>query len=168
MVAHEREKLPFRKNCEGYFLDDNGNVLALDSGKGYLIFPGGGIGEGENPKQALLREAYEETGVVMDGELKELGMLQIIWGEDWAKTDKQKERYKKFKGDEMHFFVGKIKQFEKIKSKEDTWKGEKLMPIAKAIEIIENARPFSKTLEEYYTFQLHTLRSLLESKEVSS
>src|SRR3989344_816961 len=160
MSFNKREKLPYRKNCEGYFLDDKGNILAQDSKKGYIIFPGGGIEEGESPEQGLLRETFEETGTIVEGKLEELGVLHTLWGTNWAKTDKQRERYKKFKGDEMHFFVGRIKRFEEPKSEEDTWKGEKLMPIVKAIEIIENSKPFSKTSEEYYAFQLRIIRSL--------
>ncbi len=149
-------------NCEGYFLDEKGNILAQDSGKGYLIFPGGGIEEGESPEEGLLREAFEETGVVVDGKLKHLSVLHITWRPDWAKTDKQKERYKKYKGDEMHFFTGKIKRFDNPKKEDDIWQGEKLMPIKLALQLLEKMKPFPKDMEEYYGSQLKFLRSFLK------
>lgn len=84
-MKYSRGSLPFRKNCEGYFVDDKGRILAQDSGKGYIIFPGGGVNEDETPERGLLREAFEETGVVIEGKLKKLGVLHIIWGKDFIK-----------------------------------------------------------------------------------
>ena len=157
-----KENLPYRKNCEGYLLDGKGNVIARDTGKGYIEFPGGGVNENETPEQALIREAYEETGVIIEGKLKRLGMLRIKWGKNWAKTKKQKERYKKFKGEEMHFFTGKIEMIDsKLKSR-DSWKGENLMTIKNVIKSIERNKPFPRNMEEYYNFQSETLGSLLK------
>ncbi len=51
-----RNNLPFRKNCEGYFIKEN-KILAKDSGKGYLIFPGGGIEENESPEEAIIKKS---------------------------------------------------------------------------------------------------------------
>lgn len=165
-MKQDRDNLPFRKNCEGYFVDDKNRILAQDSGKSYIIFPGGGINEDETPEQGLLREAFEETGIIIEGELKNLGILHIIWSKNWAKTEKQKNRYLKYKGDEMHFFVGKIKRLEKPKgdpenpNEDDIWKGERLMPINQAIKIIESYKPFPKDNEEYYNLQLKFLTCL--------
>lgn len=162
-----RDNLPFRKNCEGYFIDNNGRILAQDSGKGFIIFPGGGIDETETPEQGLLREAFEETGVIIDRKLKQLGVLHIIWGEDWAKTEKQKKRYEKYKGDEMHFFSGKIKRLETPKgdpenpNEDDIWKGERLMSISQAIGVIEKSKPFTRDNEEYHNLQLKFLNELI-------
>ena len=105
-----RNLLLFRKNCEGYFLDKNKMILAQNSTSGYIIFPRG-VNENETPEEGLLREAFEETGVIINGRLKNLGILYITQDKNWAKTEKQKIRYKKYKGDEMHFFFGKIKKF---------------------------------------------------------
>ncbi len=165
----DREKLPFRKNCEGYFIDDKGKVLAKDSGKGFLIFPGGGIDENETPEEGMLREAFEETGVSISGKLKELGILNILWGPDWAKTEKQKKRYQKYKGDEMHFFLGKIKSIGQPSGdpenpgEDDSWGEDKLMPVQKAIDLIEKNKPFPKDTEEYYQKQLNFLSQIVKN-----
>ena len=165
-MKQDRDSLPFRQNCEGYFVDDKGQILAQDSGQKHIIFPGGGIDENENSEQGLLREAFEETGVIIDGKLKKFGVIHIVWGDNWAKTEKQKKRYAKYRGDEMHFFVGKIKRLEKPRgdpenpNEDDVWKGERLMPIKKVIKIIEKCKPFPKYNEEYYNLQLKFLREL--------
>lgn len=162
MLSNNRNNLLFRKNCEGYFIDNGGKILVQDSGKGYLIFPGGGLDSNETPEQGMLREAYEETGVLIDGKLKKLGILHIIWGKNWAKTEKQKKRYKQFRGDEIHFFFGKIKAIEDNPVlEEDAWRGEKLMRIEEAIKILESSKPFDKDTEEYYNSQLTFLKSFL-------
>ena len=163
----KRENLAFRKNCEGYFIDDNGMILAQNSGKGYIIFPGGGINRNETPEEGLLRETFEETGVIIKRKLKKLGVIHIIWGENWAKTDKQKRRYKKYKGDEMHFFFCKINKLEKPRgdpenpNEDDVWMRERFIPIARVIEIIEKCKPFPKDDEKYYNAQLKFLKKLM-------
>mgnify|MGYP006291177025 CR=1 FL=1 len=163
----DRENLPFRKNCEGYFLCDDGKIIALDTGKGYLELPGGGVDEGENPETALIREAYEEAGVILDGNLKEIEKLSFIWDNNWAKTEKQKKRYAKFKGEEMHFFLGKVKKLVSPPGDpitgESGWNGERKMSIDNAIEIISNEKPFSKDMAPYREIQLKILNSLKEN-----
>jgi len=158
----DRAKLPYRKNCEGYFLFKGNYVIANDTGKGYLEFPGGGVDEHEYPEKALIREAYEEAGVIIEGKLKKIGLVHFIWDKDWAKTEKQKQRYNQFKGEEMHFFTGKVKSLVEPKgdSHEAGWKGERAMPIDKAIKLIESGKPFSKDIKEYREFQLKALKEL--------
>jgi len=153
-----RENLPYRKNCEGYLLC-NGKVIARNTGQGYVVFPGGGVDEGETPKEALTREAMEETGAIIDGELKELGVIHFDWDENWAKTDKQKERYQKFRGEEMHLFSGEVTQMVEPTNPEDAWPDEPTMSIQQAINIIKS-EPFSKSMEEYRNAQLAALESL--------
>jgi hypothetical protein len=52
-----RKKLPFRKNCEGYFICKNGKIIAQDTKRGYIEFPGGGgVDEGEDPAKALINQ----------------------------------------------------------------------------------------------------------------
>ncbi len=150
----------FRQNTEGYFIDGKGGILAKDSGKGYVIFPGGGVNPGESAEQAILRETLEETGAVVE-DIKKIGVLRIKWDKNWAKTEKQKDRQKQFDGDEMHLFTGKITGYKDISGEEDAWQGETLMQIKDAIMLIEKSRPFESKIEEYREFQLKTLKSLL-------
>ncbi len=161
MVTIDRTRLPFRMNTEGYFLDKDGNVLAQISDKSYVVFPGGGIDEGEMPEESIIRETLEETGAIVVKPLKLVSKLQIVWGPNWAKTDKQKLRYNKFKGDEMYFFCGTIHHFEEnSKTLEDTWKGEKLMSLNEAISFLEKGKPFSEDVKKYRETQLIILEKL--------
>ena len=155
-----RLELPFRKNCEGYFFDGNGNVLAKKM-NGFLVFPGGGVDDNEDVKDAIIRETLEETGAVIVN-LKKIGNLKFVWGVDWAKTEKQKKRYINFQGEDMTFFTGKIDKFIDIDKKgEDFWGVEKLMKISDAVKIIESMMPFDEIIEEYREFQLSSLKNLL-------
>jgi len=159
-MNQDRNKLPFRKNTEGYFVDEENNILAQDSGKGYVLFPGGGIEQNEDPAMAMIRETEEETGYSV-ANIKELGTTHLEWGQDWAKTEKQKIRYQQFKGDEMHFFFGKVKKVDSsrlVHKEEDVWSGNKFMPISKAINIIEQSKPFSSDISEYRNAQLKFLK----------
>ena len=159
-----RSKLPFRKNCEGYFTDGKGNVLAKDSGKGFLGFPGGGVDDNEDVEKAIVRETFEETGAIIIN-LKKIDELKFIWGQNWAKTEKQKKRYKQYKGEDMHFLIGKIEKFiEPEKKEEDFWEGEKLIPITKAIQMIESGKPFDVEIKEYREMQLKSLKNIKGEK----
>jgi 8-oxo-dGTP pyrophosphatase MutT (NUDIX family) len=157
----ERDKLPFRKNCEGYFVNSEGKVLAKDSGKGFIMFPGGGVDSDENIEDAMIRETKEETGFIPTN-LKTLGVLKIMWGSDWVKTDKQKERYNKFLGDEMHFLKGEISENTGNSKEEDFWEGEKFMDINEVINFIEKSRPFDESVKDYREAQIRFLRSILK------
>lgn len=160
----DRKKLPYRKNCEGYFLF-KGKVLAKYTEHGFLLFPGGGVDEGEDPEDALKREAFEETGAIIKEPLKKIKVIHFDWGSTWAKTEKQKKRYEKFKGEEMHLFFGKVERLEEpAGDPEDAWKGEVTMDIKKAIELIKSEN-FSEDLEEYRGAQIIALKDLIKNAE---
>jgi hypothetical protein len=163
MTLKSRQRLPYRKNCEAYLLYKGDQVLARDTGKGYLEFPGGGFDLYETPKQAVAREVFEETGAVVE-DFKKIGVLHFDWGPSWAKTEKQKQRYKEFRGEEMHLFTGRVKRLTKPKgcpiTNELGWKGKRMMPIDSAIDFINTQRPFPKTMRKYYSKQINILRSL--------
>ena len=110
-----------------------------------------------------IRETLEETGAIIKNNIRKIGTLKIIWGKDWAKTEKQKARYDKYQGDEMNFFTGEIKEFKQLKRNS---KSKKLMQIEKAIEIIENSKAFSKESEEYHNFQLNILNEEPHAKSI--
>jgi 8-oxo-dGTP pyrophosphatase MutT (NUDIX family) len=60
--------------------------LAQNTGRGYVLFPGGGIDREELPEEGILRETFEETGAIIKN-LKKIGIIRFDWGEDWAKTE---------------------------------------------------------------------------------
>ena len=158
----ERKKLPFRINCEGYFLEGKGSIIAKES-NGLILFPGGGIDKNEEITKAMIRETKEETGAVVSG-IRKLGVIKIVWGPGWAKTEKQKNRYKIFQGDEMHFFTGNIEEFEDPGVKEeDFWDGNKLMNIKEVIKKIEKKAPFDEDIREYRETQLKFLKGIVEN-----
>lgn len=157
----DRLKLPYRQSCEGYFVLGD-SLIAQDSEYGYIDFPGGGVEEGEDIEEALKREVFEEAGAIVN-DLKEVGVIKTIWPLDWAKNEKQRKRFEKYKGDETHIFIGKVKELTTPPgdSEEKGWDTDKrLMKISDAIEIIENYKPFPKELEEYYNFKLKILKNI--------
>ncbi len=163
MLDDKRKNLPYRKNCEGYFLYRRDQVLATDTGKGFVLFPGGGVDPGETPEEALKREAFEETGVIFDGGLQKIGMIHFDWSPGWAKTEKQRRRYHKYRGEEMHFFIGKVKKLvEPQGDPEDAWSGRKMMSIDRAKTQINQRKPFDRSIEGYRMMQLKGLEKLKE------
>ncbi len=147
--------LPFRKNTEGFFSDNKRNILARRA-QDYVIFPGGGCKKEESPEDCIVRETFEETGAVVDN-LKFLGTLRIVWGLDWATTEKQKERYKKYQGDEMYFFSGQIKEFKKVLQEEDSWQSQKIMQLKDVIKLLKSPQFVNN---EYRQTQLRFLQKI--------
>ena len=156
-----RTELPFRRNCEGYFICNNGKIVAQNTGLGYIEFPGGGVDENEEPGEALIREALEEAGVVLDGKIKKVGQMNFIWDKDWAKSEKQKKRYEEFRGEEMYFFTGKVKEIITASgdSMENGWENEVLMDVMDIINSIKK-EPYSEDMKEYREFQLKMMEEL--------
>ncbi|MBS3171803.1 NUDIX domain-containing protein [Candidatus Woesearchaeota archaeon] len=160
----ERKNLPFRINCEGYFLNNKGNIIAKES-NGIVLFPGGGVDENEEIIKAMIRETKEETGVIIK-DIRKLGTIKIIWGPNWAKTEKQKSRYTAFQGDEMHFFIGNIERFEEPEiKKEDFWSGNKLMNVSDVIKKIEEKASFDEDIREYREAQLKFLKRIIKDEK---
>lgn len=63
--------------------DGNGNVLVqdrVDKNWGGLTFPGGHIEKGESFVDSVIREVYEETGLVIEN-------LRICGTKDWERED---------------------------------------------------------------------------------
>lgn len=156
-MEKNRDELPFRKNCEGYFVNDDNEILAKIMPFG-LIFPGGGVESFESADSAMLRETLEETGAIISN-LKFIKSEKLIWSKDWAKTQKQKSRYEQFKGDEMFFFTGNIENFQPIvENEEDTWTGEKLMKLSEVLELLKQKEKREPC--EYTRHQINILEDL--------
>ena len=161
----DRSKLLFRKNCEGYLIYKN-KLIGRNTEWGYIDFPGGGVEEGETFENALRREALEEAGVIIEDSLKFLGTIKTIWPKDWAKNEKQKKRFEQYQGDEMHFFVGNIKELKNPQgdNEELGWHAdERLISTGDAIKILESYRPFPEELKEYYEFKLSNLKIICDN-----
>ena len=95
--------------------------------------------------------------------MKKLEIIYFDWDENWAKTEKQKARYNKFRGEEMHLFTGMIKELKEASGdKEEKGREEqKLIKIKEAIKFLENLKPFPKNMKEYYSKQLNMLKEKL-------
>ena len=87
-----------------------------------------------------------------------------MWSKDWAKTDKQKQRYEQYQGDEMYFFFGRIKEFRQQAKQEDSWREEKLMQLDKAINILEKI-PDNNKIATYPTIKPFTILYLVLKKD---
>jgi hypothetical protein len=163
-VDIQRFKLPFRLNCEGYFVNDNFEILAKMTEHGYFVFPGGGVRQNESVEIAMRRETLEETGasVLL---LQEVGNMKLVWDKLWAQTDKQRERYKKFQGEDMHFFIGKIGKIDRLlRAHDDSWMGEILVPIDVVIANIRNQLRYDSGMKKYRELQLQFLQRIQYEK----
>jgi len=119
----DRSKLPYRPVAECYLVHD-GKLIAQDHGH-YIMLPGGGIDDGETPEEAGRREIEEEVGIKLDGDLIPITTVEWDWMPEWANNEKRKDRYNQFRGERVHFMVGKIKSIDKPISKEgDAWSGD--------------------------------------------
>jgi len=130
----DRTKLPYRPVAECYLVHD-GKLIAQDHGH-YIMYPGGGIDDGETPEEAGRREVEEEVGIKLDGDLIPITTVEWDWMPEWANNEKRKARYAQFRGERVHFLIGKIKSIEKATSDEgDAWKGEISMDFDKLLEL---------------------------------
>jgi len=158
-----RSILPFRKNCEGYFFDDKGHVLATLNSLGFVMFPGGGIEDKESAKEGMIRETFEETGAILQ-EVKLIHVQKFVWGVNWAKTPKQMERYKEYQGDEMFFFIGRLTGFAKIdKFEEDYWHEKKIMSVSEVLKHITNRLYTDIESRDYISIQKRFLENFMHN-----
>jgi len=69
----ELSKIARRRSSGGVLFDGDGNIVLVQEIDGSWSFPKGGIGEGESPLDAAMREIKEETGIRSLSPLKSLG-----------------------------------------------------------------------------------------------
>lgn len=132
--GESREDLPYRPVAECYLLYDD-KIVAQPHDR-YIMFPGGGIDEGESVIEAANRELMEEVGAVLDEPLLQITSIDWDWMPEWADTPKRKDRYKQFRGERVYFLFGRVRKFVKPTSTEgDAWKGDILADLDKLIEL---------------------------------
>lgn len=66
-----------RKICSVQYLNFQLLLITSKSSHDKWIIPGGGIDLNETPEEAVLREAYEEAGVICD-DAEHLGVVEVI------------------------------------------------------------------------------------------
>jgi hypothetical protein len=130
------ESRPYRKIARCVLLH-KGKLLAQKDPT-FLVLPGGGVDNNESVKAAAHRETLEETGAIID-ELIPFQVVRVDWTKDWASTKKRKERFKQFRGEEEHIFIGTVSKFVSPTSTEgDEWTGSKVMSIASSQAHLSN------------------------------
>ncbi len=96
--------------------------MAQDHGH-FLSLPGVGIDENEKIIETAKREVYEETGaIIRNSSWTLVSTIRWNWHKEWASNAKCKERYNKFRGEEVYSFVGQVEKFQNPASKEMTGK----------------------------------------------
>jgi 8-oxo-dGTP diphosphatase len=68
------------RNRAGIILIKDNNLALIErhrSERHYFSFPGGGIDKGESPREAAIREAEEELGIVV--EIKQKVAMVVLW-----------------------------------------------------------------------------------------
>lgn len=161
----DRIKLPYRSIAECYLLYEN-KLVAQDMKK-FIAFPGGGIDPGETPEQAGIREVMEETGFVVKGGLTEMMVINWDWFPEWASNEKRKDRYSKFRGENVHYLFGVVEKKKNATSEEgDAWEGDLTMDLDKTIDRhIEISKIDNANTMHYRAGQLAMLRMLKEFRD---
>ena len=149
-----RESLPLRKNCEGYIFQGTSHILAKKTDYG-IIFAGGGIDTGETPHQAMIRETFEETGLKIES-VKHIHTQEFLYDAQWPKTQKQRQRYAVYKGDEMYFLIGFITSSKsQVSTMEDAWDGTLFLEISFVLN--ELRQRYAKEPSTYVQTQIRLL-----------
>lgn len=146
MTPEEIARLPYRP-CVGVMLmNRRGEVFVgqrLDSQVDAWQMPQGGVDEGEEPREAALRELWEETGV-------EAGLVEII-GEtdDWLTYDLPLELVPKlwkarYRGQKQKWFLMLFKGSDEdinIETAHQEFSEWRWLPAA---ELVDNIVPFKR------------------------
>lgn len=84
-----------RPTVKGVVFNSDNKIAMLSNIKGYSLFPGGGVEEGETKEEALIRECVEEIGCEVEI-ISEIGMATQFRAKDKRKFD-------------TYFFTAKVK-----------------------------------------------------------
>lgn len=77
-----------RNSARSIIIKDKKIAMIYSAKYNYYKFPGGGIENGENPVDAMIRETREESGlVVLPDTVKEYGYVHRIQRSDWDETE---------------------------------------------------------------------------------
>lgn len=137
-----RKKLPYRRAAYAFLIDKTGKKVIAKDSKTFMTFPGGGVDTGESLIKAVRREVLEETGAIINSDLKLVIDVKREYDPSWPGTVPKKiKRYAKFRGEHIFIFVGSVKKFVAPTSDEgDAWKGSVskfYMPITKVVKLTE-------------------------------
>ena len=78
LTSVEFDNPRIRYGARGIIINENGDIAVFNKQvKNEYKLPGGGIDEGEDPKEAFKREALEETGCVIDI-IEDLGTIEEL------------------------------------------------------------------------------------------
>ena len=81
------QKITQRTAVKVVYLNQNRELLLVQTNKGDYMLPGGGIMAGESAEEALRREFLEETGYLVTAVLCQLGQLEEVRPDIFDKGD---------------------------------------------------------------------------------
>lgn len=100
--------LPLRASCRGLVFDDDGRVLLaqhrINDETTVWVGPGGGVEAGESLVEALARELFEETGLVLADETAPA----LVWTQEHRFPEMEPHGYSGVSG---HFYVVPLSAF---------------------------------------------------------
>ena len=152
MNSIDKNKLPFRQGVIGAVIDKNNNFLLIKSvqyGENDRRFAGGGIDEGENSKEALLRELEEELGT---DKFKIIKRSKYINEYDWE-DEVIKRHNNKWRGQQqiqyLVEFEGERKDIKQKKGEIRKAKWVTLEELLKYLDFRNQWKLASKVIEEF-------------------